>query len=156
FAMYFGLCFVALASSVYQWKCPREVKRYASPVDYIAGVLPHISEIETARVEYNLEQRDPQTFGVIRHNHPRFSPGGRSDADRRAHQQDYVRNILQRHFDICNRESLWARWVVGTCYVLGGLILLVPASNIFVAVSCALLRVMSFGGALCRWWTGCC
>jgi hypothetical protein len=157
FAAYFGLCFVALASFVYQWKCPREVKTYETPVNYIAGVLPHISDIEAARIENDLRERDPAAFKAIRERHAYERPDIRNDADFRAHWKDYQRNVLQAHYDICNREPLWARWLVGTCYILGGIILLVPAANVFVAVLCALSRAIHLGdGTLCRWWTGCC
>jgi hypothetical protein len=55
FATYFGLCFIAAASGIYQALCPREVKQYSSPTEYIAAVSPHMSDIEEKRVRVRLD-----------------------------------------------------------------------------------------------------
>jgi hypothetical protein len=49
-------------------------------------------------------------------------------------------NVLQAHFDSCNRSHPISRAVVGLCYFIGGAILLVPSADIFLRVSRVLFR----------------
>ncbi len=58
FATYFGLCFVAFGSLLYQWRCPAQIKYYATATDYVGSVFPNISGIELGRVEEALRAGD--------------------------------------------------------------------------------------------------
>jgi hypothetical protein len=128
FATYFGLCFIAVASGIYQALCPREVKQYGSPTDYIAGVAPHLSSVEEERVrdavEMELAKRSPTTGALD------------SILDSRTDK----RKLLQDHFDLCNRLDPTARSVVGACYIIGAAILFVPTVDVFLRVTRLLVR----------------
>jgi hypothetical protein len=124
FATYFGLCFVGVGSSVYQWKCRDEVKRYGSGVDYIAAVLQHLSNIEEDRIVQALRDGDEASRAVLEEITAHYSSSRaeiKSDADLREHRKEnFRRDLLQAHYDLCNRQPKWARYAVGICYTLGG------------------------------------
>ena len=67
--IYFGLCLIALASTVYAFLCPQEIKRYAMATDYVAGSVEHMSDSVIA----NLPVRMPSNLSKL-------SPGGRTFA----------------------------------------------------------------------------
>lgn len=58
FFVYFGLCFVAVASTLYQWRCSPEIKLYPTATEYVGSIFPHISGIEEVRVEQALREGD--------------------------------------------------------------------------------------------------
>lgn len=54
--LYLGLCSIALATFIYAWRCPREIKKYGDYKDYLNGDKPAISrdEIDTIRGELEM------------------------------------------------------------------------------------------------------
>jgi len=45
--LYFGLCFIALATVIYRWRCPEQVKLYATASEYIAALVVCIENPQT-------------------------------------------------------------------------------------------------------------
>lgn len=144
FATYFGLCFVAVGSLLYQWRCPAQIKHYATATDYVGSVFPNISGIELGRVEEALRAGDKAAKAALAEIQqswaPFPSPEDRTEVKRR---QDYsARNYLQAYFDFCNRSSPSIRKVAGACYAAGFFCLAIPSLDIFLRVARALVHAM--------------
>jgi hypothetical protein len=141
FATYFGLCFVAVASALYQWRCPSEIKLYPSASEYVGRISPEMSEIELARVRKILQEADIATQLTAENRDRAFgdpplpleSPGR------------VKRDLLQLHFDLCNRSSPIARMIVAGCYGFGFLILVGLSLEVFWRVTRAMFRTMLAG-----------
>jgi hypothetical protein len=55
--VYFGLCFLAAGSIIYQWRCPPDVKHFASALDYVTAA-------KNAYVGSPLKQKLEELSGV--------------------------------------------------------------------------------------------
>lgn len=144
FATYFGLCFVAFGSLLYQWRCPAQIKYYATATDYVGSVFPNISGIELGRVEEALRAGDKAAkaaHGEIQESwaHVPLSEE-RAEAIRRDDHR--ARNFLQAYFDLCNRSSPVIRRLAGACYTAGFFCLAIPSIDIFLRVARALVHAM--------------
>jgi hypothetical protein len=149
FAAYFGLCLIAIASALYQWRCPSEIKLYPTASVYVGDVHSRISGIEEVRVERALEQGDAESkrvFAQIRE--PSGMPPTSSEQVRQ--MRDHAkRNVLQAHYDFCNRRHPVARLAAFACYTIGFGALLVPSIDIFWRVTHVLWKQLGaalFGG----------
>ena len=142
FATYFGLCLVAIASAIYQWKCPDVIKLYPTASMYVGQVGPQMSRIEQDRVELILREGDEESRA--RHRGQAlgsdFAAEPKSEDEIEARRPIIRSNMLQLHYDLCNRSSPLARLGVTYCYRVGVLVLLIPAVDIFWQVSKTLLR----------------
>lgn len=139
FIMYFGLCFVAVASALYQWRCPPDIKMYATATEYVGRVFPAISGIEQVRVEQALRDGDNSSRAL--HTQIASSVSLTTDPDTMARRRAHAdRNMLQAYFDLCNRSSRWIRLLVAWCYRIGFAALLAPSIDVFWRVVAALVR----------------
>lgn len=143
FAIYFGLCWIAVASTLYQVLCPPEIKRFPDPTEYNARYGPNISSTELDRVEKALVEGDdrsraeferitqyfPTQIEPTRESSGRISTVG-LDVNREA-ATEYRREILQAHYDLCNRLWPLARLLALSCYMLGVIFLLAPSLDVF-------------------------
>jgi hypothetical protein len=141
FATYFGLCFIAAASGIYQALCPREVKQYSSPTEYIAAVSPHMSDIEEKRVRVRL---DAHAKAEVERGYRQVIPFPtiKNDDDARREAMRDRSNVLQAHFDQCNRSYSRWRGVVGACYLAGAFVMFWPTADIFLRVFGAMVRAI--------------
>jgi hypothetical protein len=57
-AIYFGLCFVAMASTLFALFCPLQVKKYATAEEYIAGDEPYLSFHGEGQIEDRIKNGD--------------------------------------------------------------------------------------------------
>ncbi len=138
FATYFGLCLVAVGSAIYQLLCPPEIKQYSSSSLYSATADRGVSESEMARVMEALESGDAQSKTareelkqVFQRRWTGTQQQGFSEEDRRKEVDDYWRNILHAHFDLCNSRCYPGRLAATTFYVSGFGVLLVPSLDVF-------------------------
>jgi hypothetical protein len=138
---YFGLCFVGVGSGLYHMFCPPELKRYPGATDYVAAIAPHMSRIEEGRVRDALAKGDADSMKL----HAEIGellktlPSPRNDVEFYARNQEVRREILQAHFDLCNRSWFPARVAAFTLFAAGTIILLIPAGDIFVRVARVLI-----------------
>lgn len=139
-ATYFGLCLIAVASAVYQSYCPAEIKQYATGSNYVGTSVEQMSPIELQRIEEVLRHGDEESAArlegllrVLERQYP--DPEVLEQTRLRA-----KRNVLQLHFDFCNRSAPIARAVVHGCYIVGTIALLMPALDIFARVTWVLVR----------------
>jgi hypothetical protein len=159
---YFGLVSIAIASAIYQAFCPQEVKKYDSGTDYILAVGSQISRTELERVEHALRTGDEgaqrtlhrleQQYSYVRMARDEFDrtiEGGLvKGLDRKRESEEfgnYIRELLQAHYDLCNRIARAARWTMKVTYAMGFVLLTIPSINVFCCVlSISLKSLWSF------------
>ncbi len=104
FMTYFGLCFMALGSAVYQLCGPVEIKRFTSITDYVDRSFTNISDIELIRVDDAVENGDEISRSLYAFH------GLQTDRIRsRQDQEDLSRNLLTLYFNQQNRSAPVAR-----------------------------------------------
>lgn len=141
FATYFGLCFVGIASILYQLFCPSQVKLYETASQYVGTVFPAISNLEMARVDDALrggDQESKRVHAQVLEDLKLLIHGG----DRDTVHSDIKRNTLQANFDFCNRRFSITRLIVAVCYASGFLILAIPSISIFLRVLSVLIHIL--------------
>ena len=140
FCTYFGLCLVAAASALYQWRCPAQVKMYGASHEYVGTVFHNISGIEEHRVDVALQEGDDESRRMLAQIQDSLSRGSdHHDAvdARRAHAK---RNALQALYDLKNRSYPRTRIGVMWLYRIGFAALAVPSLEIFGRVVWVLVR----------------
>ena len=135
---YLGLCSVAVASALYRWRCPSEVKRYPAAPEYIGAVLSHVSPAELGRIQKLLQRSDAATQLTAENLLRAANPSS-------AQQEAWKRSIMQLYFDDRNRSSPIVRMVAAGCYMLGFLILGCLSIEVFFRVVGVMLRT-TFAG----------
>jgi hypothetical protein len=147
FATYFGLCLIAVASALYQWRCPSEIKLYPTASVYVGDVSSRISGIEEMRVERALEEGDAESKRILAQI--RELPGQPHPEQLQQAREHAKRNVLQAHYDFCNRRYPIARFAAAVCYTAGFVALLVPSIDVFWRVTYVLWKHVGqvlFGG----------
>ena len=136
FLTYFALCFVAVASAFYRWRCPSEIKLYPAESEYVGRISPEISGIELMRVKWRLRtvmkkaSVDMSDYKKQLKRHPlhSFKPPAMAS-----------REIPLSVLKLCNRSSPIARMIVITFYAVGFLILFLLSLEVFWRVTKAML-----------------
>jgi hypothetical protein len=117
------------------------VKQYGSPTEYIDAVSRPMSGIEEERVRRDL---GAQARAELERNYKAqiIHPQIKSEEDRRREELIDRANVLQTHFDQCNRSYPRWRSVVGGCYLAGAFFLFWPTLDIFRRVAMAMFRAI--------------
>ncbi len=132
-ATYFGLCFVAVASLLYEIFCPAEAKQYASAADHSGARYNYTSDVEYDRLEGIIEG-DTRSAQQFHDAQPMQFTIHSLDAEReellRREREKRLR-VLNIYFDQRNRSNFCMRVLIQFLYAVGFLVLLIPAINIF-------------------------
>jgi len=147
FQIYFGLCFVAVASALYAWACPVVVKRHSSAGEYLSAEGVHLGEYATRDLEVKLAQTndDFDQFRIRIQNRI-----GEDYSPQEAGAE--VKNAtLTTHFETENSKLWWVRASIALLYLTGFLILLVPALKIFSRVCAVLYGLLAEHGLSAIW-----
>jgi hypothetical protein len=132
-AVYCGLVFVAIASVIFAIYCPREVKRYASPEEYVAGDEPFMSERQIGMVQNRLKIGDAiareDNAGYIAHHDNRPSTDDIEVFRRRARQ--LIRIQMNLYYEMQDRSRAGGRWAAAIFYLAGLAFLLFPSALVF-------------------------
>jgi membrane protein implicated in regulation of membrane protease activity len=144
-AIYVGLVLLAIASVVFAVWCPREVKRYGSPEEYVAGDEPAMSDKQIAVIERQLEVGDD----IARNDSAEYADyyfgrptGGLEELRRQSQQLHRIRMNL--FYEMLDRSRPIARWVATICYLMGFVFLSIPSAIVFCRVITVLIH-RSFG-----------
>jgi hypothetical protein len=115
-AIYCGLVFVAVASVIFAICCPREVKRYASPEEYVAGDEPFMSERQIAIMQKRLTIGD----AIAREDNAGYNDYNESrpsvelvEFRRRARRLERVQMNL--YYEMLDRSCAGGRWAAAIC-----------------------------------------
>jgi hypothetical protein len=137
--IYFGLSFLAAGSIIYQFFCPDEVKRFATSIDYVAAARSNIGEFSLKQIENRLiRQLGFESFGelaaVVGFGEGRNAEWGERDAKEEALAKGEL-TVLDANFRKLNESRLLARISVYILYLVGLLLLSVPALEVFSKVA---------------------
>jgi len=133
--IYFGLIFVAAASTIFATCCPLEVKRYASSEEYIAGDEPFLSDKAIAIIQNRLELGDEIARNDTRDYRTYYN--SRPAAHR---AQEFHRIQLDLYYEMLNRCRAVARMATALLYLIGIGLLLWPSLAVFLKVLSVLYR----------------
>jgi hypothetical protein len=133
-AVYCGLVFVAIASVIFAIYCPREVKRYASPEEYVAGDEPFLSQRQIGMMQDRLKIGDAiareDNAGYIEHHESRRVSTDNIELFRRRAQQLF-RIQMNLYYEMQDRSCAGGRWAAAICYLVGLAFLLFPSALVF-------------------------
>jgi len=140
-AIYAGLVFIAVASVVFAIWCPREVKRYGSPEEYVAGDEPSMSDKQIAILERQLEIGDD----IARNESAEYGAFffGRPTTDLeelRRNGQKLHRIRMNLFYEMKDRSYPIVRWTAAILYFAGFGFLSVPSALVFYRVMKVLLH----------------
>lgn len=116
--IYFGLLFVGLGSTIYQWRCPRQIKKHGDWEDYVRtdGLVMHheqLSEIRFILVEY---YRLANVAG--------------------SYTLDQLRTIiLNRHYAALSTDEWFVRLAVAVLFYGGIFLLAIPSLMTAIKIS---------------------
>jgi hypothetical protein len=136
FFVYFGLCFLAAASVIYQVFCPPEVKLYATATDYISVTLANMGNVALARLESRLLNRRSASveFKLIQ-QYSQERAGKYDQYSERSIRdkiwEDHGRDTLELNYRSLNVERRPARLTAFAFYALGFGLLIIPSANVF-------------------------
>jgi hypothetical protein len=134
--VYFGLIWVSAAAAIYGMRCPAEIKRHSTAVDYIAEMEGYASTNRRNAVEQLLMAN--QIAAPILHEFAserrdavaRLRATVHGPAQEEALATDYWRDVYRLHFNTVNASrARWRRTAWG-CYLIGFILLGVPSSHV--------------------------
>jgi hypothetical protein len=147
FQMYFGLCFIALASAMYACTCPAVVKRHSSAGEYIAMEGDHLGEFALREMEIALANSN-ENFDAFRK-----SVQNRISMDYSVQEagQEVKVSTLALYYDTENERCWFTRLMIFLIYGAGFVIILVPAAKVFWKVSTVLYGLIAEHGFNAIW-----
>lgn len=128
--IYFGLCFIALANTLYGFFCPPEIKEYPSASSYIVGDGDSIRTTALGAIESRLLQSD------FKHKIDQWQwkyQGGFEHEDSKA-------ELLRMHFDFLNSRHRSIRITSAIAYIIGFFCLGISSLQVFFSVTGLLLK----------------
>lgn len=135
-ATYFGLCFIAVGSALYNVFCPQEIRRHATAAEYIGQGGEKMSILEMRAIEGFVERGDElatTSLGNFRlRENSRPFPNDPTEHRERLRLSEGA--VLDIYFHMLNRKHPNARTACGAFFALGFTFLLVPSLDIFVRV----------------------
>jgi hypothetical protein len=136
--IYFGLCFIAFASALFNWFSPLQTKKYASAEEYIAGDEPYLTFHTQGSIEHELETGDAEARGLLNDLNAIQRPTPQTLEEIRHQGAESFRVKMQLYFEMLDRSNPIVRWLIILSYTIGFLSLSVPAIRVFARV-CAIL-----------------
>jgi hypothetical protein len=136
--IYFGLCFIAFASALFNWFCPLQTKKYASAENYIAGDEPYLNFHAQGLIEHELKTGDAEAQGLLSDLKAIPRPTPQTLEEIRHQGAESFRVEMQLYFDMLDRSNPVVRWLIILFYTIGFLSLGYPAIRVFARV-CAVL-----------------
>jgi hypothetical protein len=147
FQVYFGLCFVAVATALYAWACPGVIKRHPSAGEYIANEGHYLGEYGVREMEIALAQTN--------HDFDDFRQRIRNRISQDYSPQEALTEIknasLFARYNAENQRYPFLRPVIASFYLVGFIILLIPAIRVFGKVSSVLFGLIEKYGISAIW-----
>jgi hypothetical protein len=130
--LYYGSCFIAVATLIYAIFCPERVKKYEGIVEYTAAELPFFS----------FESHQEYHQGLLKTEYLRLSKGGkrRNEYLDELHQVAFYNNkdlarMMAAHFSALNVEHPISRMITYICYGIGFFLVSIPTAITFLQVT---------------------
>lgn len=137
--VYFGLCLIALGTTIYSLLCPREIKYYGSSAAYVRGDGPSLGDFAMEEIEDDLrESQYKDRYLVIRGRYE--GSGGHPKIPTDAQKQQIDNGILHLYFEKINNSWAVLRLLTLGLFASGTVCLLVPSLEIFFRITSILVR----------------
>jgi hypothetical protein len=143
YASYFGLCLVAVASTLYQWKCPTEINQCIDAPDFVRQRCDSAGMTEERRVLSAVRSGDVQSkaaaAAINEHDSMvmKFPPANGEALQE--HRLDLKREWFLHYYEMRDREYARLRRWIQSLYAIGITILGFQSLEIFAKVTCKLV-----------------
>jgi hypothetical protein len=144
FQIYFGLCFVGIASAIYSLACPSIIKRYPSAIDFSAATMNAVGDYGYTNFEREvLSSRYSDEYRAKKQHFEQMA-----DKDFRREQVMYEVNnaLINIYFSLKNAENPVCRWLCASCFAFGFFVLFISSIKIFLRVAAVLGHVIATRG----------
>jgi len=145
FQIYFGLCFIAVASAIYSMACPSIVKRYQSAIDLGAATTGNVGDYAYTIVEREMLASKEYAAEYKTINEELFRRRGMTEE-----RCQFERNnaLINLYFALSNlKKPVW-RWLCAACFAVGFFVLFISSIKIFLRVIAVLGHVITTRGIM--------
>ena len=144
FQIYFGLCFVAIASAIYSLACPSIIKRYPSAIDLGAATRDSVGDFGYTIVER--EVLSSEYADQYRTNKKHFQQMVSQDFSVEQAKFEVNNALINIYFALKNLEKPVLRWLCVGCFTFGFFVLFISSIKIFFRVAVVLYDVITTRG----------
>jgi hypothetical protein len=144
FQIYFGLCFVAVASAIYSLACPSIIKRYPSAIDLGAATMNAVGDYGYTIVER--EVLSSKYSDEYRMNKQHFQQMVSQDFSMEQAKFEVNNALINIYFSLKNSEKPVCRWLCAGCFAFGFFVLFISSIKIFLRVAAVLGHVIATRG----------
>jgi hypothetical protein len=144
FQLYFGLCFVAVASAIYSLVCPSIIKRYPSAIDLGAATTETVGDYGYTIVER--EVLSSEYSEEYRANKRHFQQMVSQDFTVEQAKFEVNNALINIYFALKNLEKPVWRWLCAGCFAFGFFVLFISSIKIFFRVAAVLGHVIATRG----------
>jgi hypothetical protein len=144
FQIYFGLCFVAVASAIYSLACPSIIKRYPSAIDLGAATTGTVGDYAYTIVER--EVFASKYADEYRGNKNHFQQMASQDFSFDKVQFEVNNALINIYFKLKNLEKPVWRWLCAGCFAVGFSVLFISSAKVFFRVVGVLGHVIATQG----------
>lgn len=140
-SVYFGLCLVAAASTIFSIFCPREIKRHSGAAEYTGGDGKNLSISQLSEIAATLDKDNPRFAAFIE-----FSETLERDKDsysvsqHRQQREDLEVEGLRLWFEKLDEIFPSARLATAVLFGIGLVVLTIPSLDVFIRVSLLLMK----------------
>lgn len=142
--IYFGLCAIAVAFTIYSWGCPNGVKYYGSSNAYVSAVKDVSGDFPMAEIEKRFTHEDDKFFDEYWEIRDRY---GKTIAAGEGFSPDQKKEVylglLHLYFKYMDETHPIARCIVAVLYSIGFICLVVPSLGVFWRVCQILSKAVS-------------
>ena len=140
FQIYFGLCFVAIASAIYSLACPSIIKRYPSAIDLGAATREAVGDYGYTKIEREvLSSNHADEYRANKRNFQEMVSQNFSLQQAKFEVNNALINI---YFGLKNSEKPVWRWLCAVSFAFGFFVLLLSSIKIFFRVAAVLLHTI--------------
>lgn len=139
--VYVGLVFVAVGATIYQFKCPPDVKHFGDPNAYVAAASGTIRDYAQEKIIVALLKSDfEREYVRVRERYERTSPEASAGILTDDQMERLNKDILYVNFDMLDASEKFWRKMVGWLYLLGFGLLLLSSVTVLGRIGWLLIR----------------
>ncbi len=130
--IYFGLCFLAIGSILYQSFCPLTIKRFANNTEFIASTLRNMGNMIPEGIEALLREQMGSRDHLQNLQNTLETRRIRANEVEKQHVLGlYQRDLLSLFFSFLDQQRPIVRAVTAAAYAIGFTILSIPTLDVF-------------------------
>jgi hypothetical protein len=130
--IYFGLCAIAVAFTIYSWRCPNAVKYYGSSNAYVSAVKDVSGDFPMAEIEKRFTHTNDKFFDEYWEIRDRYGKtiSGEDGLSLEQKKEVYL-GFLHLNFKYMDETHPISRCAVAVLYAVGVICLLIPSLGVF-------------------------